>query len=82
MNEINQNSSYSELLSFMNKLRTSGGLTREQDDQLWLVMAGLMLAGSVKRAENPTKFLKNLPESCDFKLVLFAAKRVLQDIQL
>lgn len=82
MNEINAQSSMSDILSFMNKLRNSEVLTQEQDDQIWLAMTGLMLAFSVKWAEDPAEFLKNLPESSDFRLMLFAAKRVLKTVQL
>ena len=80
MNEINAQSSLADVLSYMNKFRE--GVSEEQGDQIWLAMTGLMLAYSVKNAEDPAEFLKNLPESSDFKLMLYAAKRVMKTVQL
>lgn len=80
MNEINAQSSLADVLSYMNKFRE--GVSEEQGDQIWLAMTGLLLFHSVKNAEDPAEFLKNLPEASDFKLMLYAAKRVMQTVQL
>lgn len=82
MNENNAQWNLGDILSFMNKLRDSKGLTEQQEDQIWLAMTGLMLAVSVKYDKDPADFLKNLPESSDFKLMLYAAKRVLNTVEL
>lgn len=82
MNEINAQSSLADVLSYMNKFRESERLTQEQSDQIWLAMTGLLMAYSVKNAEDPAELLKNLPEVPDFRLMLLAAERVSKTVQL